>query len=478
MAHARKAYPYDWKTAFGITGMGAISIIASSFMSSYFLVYLTDYAGLGMIGATIAPVILAIGRFVDAVNDPLQGMIIDAAPRMKMGKYKFFILLSIFITALAICCLYSIPEAIKTSVPLLFVWVLSFYLLYDIGAGFSGNHALIQTMGADDVRRSKLMLYGRLAAVFIGAAFSALLIIVNLVDARVGNFGKSFSITTVIFMAAGLVISLPCLLMVKQGNVGKAPGAEDKIHFRDLFNTFRQNRAFVVHFFGVLVRNFVYTFMTATTAYYTKWAYCADITTGEVNNELLGTITFATTLIMMAPMLISAIISPAVLKRLGSNVKVLNLANWICLAAGALLFVLQITGILQISFVIFGVLMGVLAFGNGLCFVPTQTMWLECIDHNEAVTGKPMGGTISALSGFVGKAQIAISTLVVGWVLLFIGYEVDSVTGNYMGALSRIPAMLNWFIVVCALLPAISAFVALFIYRKYPDIKKEQKSAG
>ncbi|OQB51902.1 MAG: Melibiose carrier protein [Firmicutes bacterium ADurb.Bin146] len=468
MGRVKKVYPYDFKTGFGITASSSMSIIAGAFISSYFLIYLTDYAGLGIIGATIAPIILAIGRIFDAVNDPLQGWLIDVTPKMKMGKYKFYILLSILISAAGISGLYSIPGAIKTNVPLLYVWILFFYLLFDLGASLNANFALIQTMGANDVRRSKLMLYQRLLAVFLGAAFSSLLVIVNAINSSINNFGKAFSITTVLFMVIALVISLPGILMVKQGDTDVSKEKEEKVRIKDVLKVFKSNKAFLVHFFGVLVRNFVYTFMTATMAYYTKWAYCVNFETGEVDNARLGTITMATTIIMMLPMLVSAIISPMVLKKIGSNVKVLHLANWLTFGVGILTFVLQLTGVLQLSFIIFAILMGVLSFGNGLCFVPTQAMWIECIDYNQEMSGKPMGGTISALSNFIGKAQAAISTLVVGWVLLFIGYEVDSTTGNYIGDVASIPPMLNWFVFVCAILPAIFAIGAVFIYSRYP----------
>jgi Na+/melibiose symporter-like transporter len=311
----------------------------------------------------------------------------------------------------------------------------------------------------------------------LGMAFSALLKIVNAVNAQVGNFGRAFSFTTVGFMALSVIISLPCLLLVKQGDTEAETEKKEKVGWRDIVTIFKRNRAFDVHFVGVLVRNFVYTFMTATMAYYTKWAYCADITTGVVDNQRLGTITLVSSVIIMLPMLVSAVLSPMILKKLGSNVKVLDLANWISLAAGIVLFVMQITGVLQASFLIFSLLMGILAFGNGLCFVPTQDMWLECIDYNKEVTGKPMSGTISALSGFLGKTQAALATLVVGWVLAGIGYNVDSATGNYIGELSRIPAMLTWFVVVCALLPAICAFATLFIYKKYPKLEKAEPAA-
>lgn len=469
MKRLKKIYPYDLKTAFGLTGMGTMGIVASSFMSSYFMLYLTDYAGLGLVGASIAPIILAIGRIVDAVNDPLQGWIIDASPHMKFGKYRFFILLSIIISAVSISFLYSIPGIIKTSVVLLFVWVLFFYLLYDIGAGFGNGFPLIQTMNADDVRRSKFMLYQRILAVFVGAVFSALIIFVNAIDAHINNFGKSFSYATVIFMALSAIVSVPCLLMVKQGDAATNTKDAGKIHFfKDLLGIFKQNKAFVVHFFGVLIRNFVFTFMTATTIYYTKWAYSADLATGEVDNNFFGIISLASTMVSLVPMLISTIVSPYALKKIGSNVKLLNLANWITIAAGVLMFILQILGILQMHFILYVAAMSILTFGNGLCFVPTQTMWLECIDINEKLTGKPMGGTIGALSGFIGKLQAAASAILVGWILSFIGYEVDSATGNYLGNLDKIPSMLNWFVAVCALLPAICAIITIFIYKKYP----------
>lgn len=44
----------------------------------------------------------------------------------------------------------------------------------------------------------------------------------------------------------------------------------------------------------------------------------------------------------------------------------------------------------------------------------------------------------------------------------------DSVTGDYVGELSALPGMLNWFIVIMGLVPAILGLCAFLVLGKYP----------
>jgi len=53
-------------------------------------------------------------------------------------------------------------------------------------------------------------------------------------------------------------------------------------------------------------------------------------------------------------------------------------------------------------------------------------------------------------------------------VLIAIGYQVDSVTGNYIGDLAKMPTMLTWMIVIIGLVPAILAVIGILIIRRYP----------
>lgn len=74
--------------------MGWMNQGASSFMTSMFMLYLTDYSGIGAMAATLGTVLLLVGRVIDAVDDPLQGWIMDRTKPGKLGKYKPYIILS------------------------------------------------------------------------------------------------------------------------------------------------------------------------------------------------------------------------------------------------------------------------------------------------------------------------------------------------------------------------------------------------
>ena len=78
------------KEIFGVTALSTMSGMSSIFMSSMFMQYMTDYAGLGAMGATLATSLLLFARIFDAVDDPVQGLLMDRGKRTKIGKYKPF----------------------------------------------------------------------------------------------------------------------------------------------------------------------------------------------------------------------------------------------------------------------------------------------------------------------------------------------------------------------------------------------------
>jgi Na+/melibiose symporter-like transporter len=77
------------------------------------------------------------------------------------------------------------------------------------------------------------------------------------------------------------------------------------------------------------------------------------------------------------------------------------------------------------------------------------------MDYGMFKTGKEMHGMIHSVGRFIAKAQTALSGAPIGGILITIGYQVNSVTDTYLGDLRAIPGMLNSFIIVCGLLPAV-----------------------
>ena len=77
-----------FKDCLGTTSLSTISAMSGVLMSTLFMQYMTDYAGLGAMGATLATTLLFAARIVDAVDDPIQGFIMDSGKKTRIGKYK------------------------------------------------------------------------------------------------------------------------------------------------------------------------------------------------------------------------------------------------------------------------------------------------------------------------------------------------------------------------------------------------------
>ena len=109
-------------------------------------------------GATLATSLLLFARIFDAVDDPIQGFVMDRGKRTKIGKYKPFFLLSILLTGIGCILLYSLPSAFATKPVLIVVWVIFFYLMFDVGTSFYKDNLLFRTMTNDPNERSKLVI--------------------------------------------------------------------------------------------------------------------------------------------------------------------------------------------------------------------------------------------------------------------------------------------------------------------------------
>lgn len=134
------------RDCFGTTALSTVNGLCTVFMSSLFMQYMTDYAGLGAMGATLATSLLLFARIFDAVDDPIQGFVMDRGKRTKIGKYKPFFLLSILLTGIGCILLYSLPSAFATKPVLIVVWVIFFYLMFDVGTSFYKDNLLFRTM--------------------------------------------------------------------------------------------------------------------------------------------------------------------------------------------------------------------------------------------------------------------------------------------------------------------------------------------
>ena len=464
----KTAESVGFKEMFGVTALSTNNGIAVTFMSSLFMVYMTDYAGLGAWGATLATTLLLAARIIDAVDDPIQGFIMDSGKVGKHGKYKPFFMLSIAMTFIGTVALYALPNAITKTPVLVTIWVIFFYLVYDIGTSFYNPNLLYRTMTSDTEQRAKLLIGPRLWVMILGMFGAALSVIVVSIQAAVGSFKTAYMILALVSMLIASAVSIIGWFMVKEKHVVEQD-EDDKVRFSDFFTLLKENDAILVDFFKCVFTGFIWTFLFAAPVYYVKYAYCTDLTTGVFDTVKYGTYSMIVSLMMLFPLLIGTMVATPILKAFkGDFVKMQKFDYLMQGVGGLVLFVGQILGILQKVPAIFFAGMFIMATFIGIDFVPGSSIGMEIMDYTIYKTGKDRSALTGVLSKFLEKAQSAVSSALVGGILIAIGYQVDSVTGNYIGDLAKMPTLLTWMIVVMGVLPAVFAIIGILILKKYP----------
>ena len=455
------------KECIGVTALSTMGGVAAIFMSTMFMQYMTDYAGLGAWGASLATILLLVARLFDAVDDPIQGFIMDSGKVGKHGKYKPFFMISIIMTAAGTILLYIMPDAGAANPVLVTVWVIFFYLVYDIGTSFNNGNLLYRTMTDDVNERSKLVIGPRLWVMIIGMLGSAMMMVIVAVNSFTGSYKKSYALVATVASLIAAVISVIGWLMVKEKHVVQQD-EEEKVKLKDFFELFKVNKAMVVHFCKNIFAGFIWTLLFATPTYYVKWGFCTDLSTGEVDMALLGTYSLIVSMMMLLPLLFGTFLATPLMKLLKSPIRLTRLNLLLQAIGGGVLFVAQILGVLQNTPWLFFLGMFIMALAIGVDFVPQSTVEMEIMDYTIYKTGKDRSALSGVVSKFLEKAQTALSSALVGAILIAIGYNVDSVTGDYAGDIANIPTMLNWFIVVMGLVPCILGIIAFVIYRFYP----------
>lgn len=474
MTRQKKAYPEDAKTMFGLSTMNWAETISGSFITGLFMLYLTDYANIGAHAAALGTTLLLVGRVIDMVDDPIQGWIMDRTHPTRIGKYKPFLIISIITITISMCCLFSVPQGMVHNVALTSIWVIFFYLLYDIGTAFNAQIPLKQSLTTDPRIRARHMTWPRVVSMIVVIPMSFFIAMVTGLNSVIGNMSTSFSVMAVVIALIAGMVSLVGVSMVKEGK-HMDETQEGKITFKEIAGLFIGNKPFLINTIMTVFHGFVWTMVFATTTYYIKWAYCTDLSTGVVDQATFGTMTMIMGIFQLFPSIIGAAISPKLVKIFDGPVKVFRIAASLELIGGAGLFVAMMLGVLNSSPALYFILIFILLMGAGITFVPGSMMGVECMDYAMVKVGREMHGIFNSVSSIISKAQAALSSALVGAVLIAIGYEVDSATDTYLGELSAIPDMLKWFIVISGLIPAILCVITLVCLKLYPIDSKMRR---
>jgi glycoside/pentoside/hexuronide:cation symporter, GPH family len=193
------------KLLYGVGDVG--NAVVNSALQFFLLLFYTDAA---LIAPALASSALLIGKFWDAVNDPLCGWLSDRT-RSRFGKRRSWMIFGALPLAISIMLLWRVPGGLSNA--WIFVWIAGTFVLFDTlwTATNVPYYALTAELTDDYDERASLTAYRMVLAVpgyMVGAALTP--IIVGLFVSQRAGYGAvgvlygALAAATLWIAAAGL----------------------------------------------------------------------------------------------------------------------------------------------------------------------------------------------------------------------------------------------------------------------------------
>ncbi|WP_036823809.1 glycoside-pentoside-hexuronide (GPH):cation symporter, partial [Photobacterium sanctipauli] len=147
------------KVSYGLGALG--KDFACSIIYIFLMFYYTDVAG---ISAAFVGTLFLVARFVDAVTDPIMGMIVDNT-RSRFGKFRPWIVIGTLINSVFLVLVFNTHYFEGVA---LYVYATVTYILWGITYTIMDipYWSMIPSMSQDRVQRERLVVWPRLFASF------------------------------------------------------------------------------------------------------------------------------------------------------------------------------------------------------------------------------------------------------------------------------------------------------------------------
>ena len=428
---------------FGDFGNDFTFILSSSFLMKFY----TDV--MGVEGAVVG-IIMMIARIVDAFTDVTMGRICDRSKMTPVGKFKPWIRRMCGPVAIASFLIYqsafaNMPMAFK--IGWLFVtyilWGSIFYTSINIPYGSMAS-AISPEPGDRQSLSTFRTMGGTLAGLIVGAGVPMLAY-----DQVGGNSvlnGGRFTIIAGVFSILAVGCYLLCYSLTTE-RVRPEVAEEAKTSVAEMLKNAGRNRALI----SIIVASIVMLLAQLTMQSMSNYVY--------PNFYGNTTAQSASTLLMMAGMILAAVLAKPLANRFGkAEVSVVSnvAATVICI----ILFILRPSNV----WVFVG--MNMLCWlGLGIFSMVSWALITDVIDYSELKNGIREDGSVYALYSFARKLGQAASAGLSGFLLTLIGYS---------QATQFDEGVVNGIFNISTLVPAIGfGLLAAVLWFWYPLHKKQ-----
>ena len=421
------------KLSFAMANFGNIPIM--TLINGYLLIFYTNICGLSP--AACATLFL-IARFLDAINDPLVGFIIDHLPTRKMGHFRPTLILGTILCSVNFLLLWFGPM-LSTSGKLAIAYV-SYILL---GVLFPvmdiSLNSLLPVMTEDMKERNSLSSIKGLAyvigALVIGVAAP---LILGDTSNKQGYINLVLIMTAVIFF-----FSIIGTMGVKER---VKPQMENSYSVKELFKILSQKPVYIT-FLAVLLYSIGSNIVNAANTYFYTYIF-EDLTLASIITLITCVAVFPAT------MVIGNLIGRFGKKKMYA----------IGLALAGLAPIIRLLDVRSIPLLIVSVLIA--GIGAGFAAPLNYGIQADNTDYIEMSMGIRAEGAVASLSSFVSKCAMGIGGAIPGYLLQLAGFDSKAAVQN--------DDVINVIVLCVLILPAIVNVVASVIFSKGYPITKEK----
>ena len=421
------------KLFYGIGDLG--NAVVNSAVQFFLMKFYTD-------GALIAPALagnaLLIGKFWDAINDPLFGWLTDRT-HSRFGKRRVFMIFGAIPLAISIALLWYVPPANRLGT---FVWIALTFILFDTLWTLTNvpYYALTSELTDDYDERSSLTTYRMVMAVpayLIGAA---------LTPAIVGLFALQSTGYAFIGILYGILAGAALLVSAAgfRERTGLVTSEPEPSPIKSLAVALK-NRPFIWLSGTYFIVNISFAFIKILMAYYVEYQLLMK---AEIP-------------LVMGLMLVCVTISLPFWQWLSLKMDK-GPAYAIGMAIGALAVLLTFF-LPHIPTALIYLVAALAGFGFAANWIFPWAMVADVGDFDRAETGQQRSGMYYGVWGLATKISEALALAAVGWILTGFGY---------LPNVEQTPQALLGIRLFFGLIPAICIFAALPLLIKYPITRR------
>ena len=405
-----------------------------SFEANTILYFLTNVLSLPMWVFAVTSTLLSVLRIVDAVNDPITGLVIDNI-RSPWGKFKPAILVGGLASAIFFLMLFG---NIGTGWVFIIIFALA-YILWDISYGVNdiGYWTLMPALSHDQKQREKIGAFARICA---NVGMFAIMVGWQPITAALGNTHKAWFTVAIVVTVLYLLGLLFPLLGVKEDRTHYEK--EEKTSLKQMWRALVGNDQLMWTTLSMALFMVGYCSTTSLATYYMQYVY-GDINMYAILAAVVGVAQIAALLVF-----------PLFSKKF--NRKQLYTAATVLVIAGYVVFMFA-----EFSIILIAICALLLFVGQAFIQLLMLMFLADTIEYGQWKLGKRNESVTFSIQPFINKIGGALATGFVSISVVLSGIKTGDVAAETIDTTGKLVVKGAMFVI-----PLLFIVVGYIIYLK------------